>query len=290
MGSFGSSRKKLTTFLVRCYEQFHSLERFCPGDHEHEPWGFDETTATFNTAKEAEYPDGMCTGYADIFQTIISATGLRPEDFTAKSAATAPQAQKRGRLVLEFLWTKTVLLQNTPDVDHKKCLVDDCGHIPAGCKLLRTEANKGKDGQMTMCVFGCYRSMQQFVDVSKQLWHPYDELKNLPDAIVKNLFWYITSSPSTDSKQRLECLTKWMCLQRKLASLEHQLHEQMSTTVGEVLRAKNVLLMRQIAEKMQWPDQTLFDEMVEGFRLTGNFPAWPFQASGEHFLSPCRRA
>ena len=115
--------------------------------------------------------------------------------------------------------------------------------------------------------------MQRFVDCSRQLWHLYDELKNLPDAIVKNLFWYITNAPSTISKQRLECLTKRKCLRQKLVSLEHQLHEQMSTTVREVLRGKNVLLMRQIAEDMNWPDQILFDEMVEGFRLTGNFPA-----------------
>ena len=47
----------------------------------------------------------------------------------------------------------------------------------------------------------------------------------------------------------------------------------MSTTVREVLHGKNMLLMRQIAEEIQWPDQSLFDEMVEGFRLTGNFPA-----------------
>ena len=77
--AFGSSRKKLTTFFVSSYKLFRSLERFCPGDQEYETWGFDENTAIFNTAKEAEYPDGMCTTNAGIVQTIFEA-GLQPDD------------------------------------------------------------------------------------------------------------------------------------------------------------------------------------------------------------------
>ena len=34
--AFGGTRKKLTTFLVSDATLYNSLERFCPGDHEHE--------------------------------------------------------------------------------------------------------------------------------------------------------------------------------------------------------------------------------------------------------------
>ena len=141
----------------------------------------------------------MCTVYADIVQHIIQGRGFNTNDFMAKSNATAPQAQKRGRrvpqLISEFLWTKSILVNSIPSLDCKKCLRHALGDIPAGCKLLRTEANKGNAGDLTLCVFGCYRSMQQFVDVSKQLWHPYDELKNLPDPLVRTLFWYLPQCP-----------------------------------------------------------------------------------------------
>ena len=275
--AFGSTRKKLTSFLVSEFNLFRSLERFCPGDHEHEPWGYDSNAGTFNTAKEAEYPDGMCRTFADIIQSIVQQRQLNVHDFAAKSTAAAPQTQKRGRripqVVPEYLWTKSVLLPTLPAVDSKKCLVHDCGDIPAGCKLLRTEANKGKNGNLHLCVFGCYRSMQQFVEVSKQVWHPYDELKNLPDNMVKVLFWYLTTPPAEITKTRLEHVNRWKLLCRQLQPLETKLHEQMDSAVANVLEGKNILLMRQVAEDIQWPDSSLFDEMIQGFKITGNFSA-----------------
>ena len=275
--AFGSTRKKLTTFLVSDAALYQPLKRFCPGNHEHEAWGFDHATSTFNTAKEAEYPDGMCRTYADIVQQIVTQRGLHVHDFNEKSTAVAPQLQKRGRrvpqVVPEFLWTKTVLVRHIPTVDNKKCLIQPHGDIPAGCKLLRTEANKGKDGDLMLCVFGCFRTMQQFVDISRQIWHSYDELKNLPDALVKTLFWYLTTGPSEITKHRINCLTRWRTTEAKLRSMEAELHGQMSESVARVLRGKNILLMRQVAEEMNWPDTNLFDEMTQGFELTGNFSA-----------------
>ena len=275
--AFGGTRKKLTTFLVSDAATFQPLARLCPGDHEHEPWGYDYNAGIFNTAKEAEYPEGMCTVYADIVQHIIQGRGFNTNDFMAKSNATAPQAQKRGRrvpqLISEFLRTKSILVNSIPSLDCKKCLRHALGDIPAGCKLLRTEANKGNAGDLTLCVFGCYRSMQQFVDVSKQLWHPYDELKNLPDPLVRTLFWYLHSAPSDITKQRIGCVTRWRSVGAKLRSMESELHKQMSDAVACVLRGKNILLMRHVAEEMKWPDLALFDEMTQGFELTGNFSA-----------------
>ena len=56
------------------------------------------------------------------------------------------------------LKTKAVLTRNIPNVDNKKCLTQQHGDIPKGCKLLRTEANKGKDGDLTLCVFGVFQN------------------------------------------------------------------------------------------------------------------------------------
>ena len=48
---------------------------------------------------------------------------------------------------------------------------------------------------------------------------------------------------------------------------------RMNETVSEVLQGKDILLVRQIADEIKWPDENLFDEMVEGFRLKGIFSA-----------------
>ena len=54
--AFGGTRKKLTTFLVSDAATFQPLARLCPGDHEHEPWGYDYNAGIFNTAKEGGVP------------------------------------------------------------------------------------------------------------------------------------------------------------------------------------------------------------------------------------------
>ena len=92
--AFGSARKKLTTFLVSHATIYKPLQRFCPGDHQHEPWGYDALEGTFNTAKEAEYPDGMCQVFAEIVQSIAQQRNIVVHNFMEKSSATAPQVQK----------------------------------------------------------------------------------------------------------------------------------------------------------------------------------------------------
>ena len=41
--------------------------------------------------------------------------------------------------------------------------------------------------------------------------------------------------------------------------------------VRAVLKGKRILLMKEMATSMKWPDMGLFDEMIAGFRLVGTF-------------------
>ena len=121
----------------------------------------------------------------------------------SEAARNLPQTQKPGRsnpqLIPEFLNVVTCQCKAIPKVDGKRQLVEDIGsRIPRGSKLLRTEANKGG----FLCVVGVYRSMQEFVEVSRTLWHPFDELKNLPDNLVCAIFDNLTMSPYELTKRR----------------------------------------------------------------------------------------
>ena len=138
-------------------------------------------------------------------------------------------------------------------------------NVPAGSRLLRTEANKGG----FTCVFGVYRSMQQFVECARQLWHPFDELRNLPDRLIASIFNNITSSPHELAKQRCEFMKHWTCRARELQKDENHLHMSMPEHVRAVLRGKRILLMKELAQSIRWPDMSLFDEMAAGFRLVG---------------------
>ena len=156
-----------------------------------------------------------------------------------------------------------------PAVDSKKQLIHAQGPIPAGSKLLRAEANKGKSSKF-LCVFGIYRTMAQFVDCAKTLWHPFDGLRNLPDNMIKSLFLNLTESPRLLAKQRCQFLEKWSARAGQLQTEELKVHQSMSVHVQRIMAVKRVLLMEELATEMGWPDMNLFKEMI-WFQASGQF-------------------
>ena len=207
--------------------------RFCEDvpPHEHEPWGYDHQLQCFNTSKEAEYPVKMCEQYAEILHK------LRPNCVPPQnSKRRLPFIQAGGRsnpqVVSEFLTVLTLNLQSVPPVNDKRQLVNGLHNVPAGSRLLRSEANKGG----FLCVFRVYRSMQQFIECARQLWHPFDELRNLPDRLIASIFNNITSSPHELAKQRWEFMRRWTLRARELQTDENNLHMSMPEHVRAVLR------------------------------------------------------
>ena len=126
---------------------------------------------------------------------------------------TQPKGRSSPQLIPEFLCVEKVAVEQLPTVDHKRCLCHNLGNIPSGSKLLRTEANWGNTGK-TLCIIGIYRSMQQFVTAARQLWHPFDELRNMPDLMVRALFTNLTSSPHQIFLDRCKFLKKWSTIAR----------------------------------------------------------------------------
>ncbi len=144
--------------------------------------------------------------------------------------------------------------------------------MPLGAKLLRSDTiNGGKSAeqQMIKYVFGIYRSASQFVQSSLALQHPFDSCVGVPDHLLKCLANHLSNSPSDAMKKRLTTLQRWKKKPFELKEDDRVLFEQMTSGCRSVLRGKSISLMRHIAEEMNWPDKTLFDELVSGFRLTG---------------------
>ena len=270
--AFGSTRKKLTTFLSN-RDEFAALSKFCQdvAPHEHEEWGYDSTNRCFNTAKEAEYPALMCQRYAQVLENFLDKS-LLSNATSRMLPQTQPKGRKNPQVIPEFLEVVTLLLDKEPPVNNKNNLTQPCGDIPAGSRLLRTEANKGKSGKV-LCVFGIFRTMEQFVMDARVLWHPFDELRNLPDLMIKSLFINLTSSPHQLAKQRCEFLRKWSHRAKELQADEGKVHNDLTEHVRRVMAGKRILIMEELAAEMNWPDKTLFSEMREGFKLVGTFPA-----------------
>ena len=94
--AYGSSRKKLTSFL-RNHREFSKLELYCDGQHEHQPWGIAED-GSFSTALEAEYPRAMCLKCAEIFHELCQQRNTHPGQQTAMEVQKLPPYQQpKGR-------------------------------------------------------------------------------------------------------------------------------------------------------------------------------------------------
>ena len=270
--AYGGRRKK-NTALLASDARFSCMERFCDGTHSHEGWGFDEEAQVFNTSKEAEYPKELCEAYTDVLVTLAQARGISIPLEASQQEAAKPQKQPRGRrlpqIVSEYGQVITRLLDRVPSLDSKQCLQTAVGDLPCGARLLRSEA---KPGQKVLCVFGVYRSMESFVEVSRQLWHPYDELMNLPDDLIRCLFLNLTLGLVELTKHRIKTLDSWTQKARALQMRERDLHKKLNPKVARILKGKRLLVLEELAKDIGWPDERIHQELREGFKLTGHSP------------------
>lgn len=155
--------------------------------------------ACFDTSREAAYPKVLCEKFADILLETAKSRDLRfpSQTTTDVDARVASGKQPRGRrlapLVPEFHYVKTVrvLLSDQPSLDHKGCLLHEFHDIPVGSKQLRVaKAKRGESGSSTMMqlrVFGVYRCMLSFYNLSKEVMHPFDTFRGLPDHMLRVL-------------------------------------------------------------------------------------------------------
>ena len=276
--AYGGLRHKATSFLTN-HPAFLTFCKECDGSHQHLPWGYDETTKQFSTALEAEYPRPLCEEYARVLVDIATANNISVNAFPKAEDKLHPQKQNAGRsvplLIPEYERVVSVLLETGPSLDSKNRLAHDLPNIPAGSKLLRSEA-KGGSGtrQFTMYVFGIFHGHKRFVNIAKSLWHPFDELKHIPDLMVQSIFDMLSSSKLEVARRRLVTLTKWRQWAAELKDEEDNLKEHMPEHVRRILQHKRPVLLRKLAEtELDWPDARLCDDLCNGFRITGAAPA-----------------
>lgn len=78
-----------------------------------------------------------------------------------------------------------------PKLDNKKRLLQPLKQVPAGAKLLRSEAKGGG----WLCVCGILRTMEQFVEASRALSHPFDTFLQVPDRLLICIFEILVMGP-----------------------------------------------------------------------------------------------
>ncbi len=116
---YGSTRKKLTSLLTN-ETALLALAIQCDGQHSQEAWGLD-SESNFNTAKESQYPKGLCEAYVHILVELCNEKGWMKEDTDVTSPPLMqPRGCKTPQLIPEFKTVKTVLLPSIPTLEFKK--------------------------------------------------------------------------------------------------------------------------------------------------------------------------
>eukprot|EP00435_Cladocopium_sp_Y103_P014126 s1913_g3.t1 len=237
--AYGGQRYKSTGFLTN-HADFLAICKQCDNSHTHLEWGYDQDAQQFATALEAEYPKGLCDEYAQILLDIARSQHI---DVTLFKPKMHPHKQQSGRavppLIPEYSKVTTVLLQEAPIVDSKQKLIHAIGDIPAGSKLLRTEAKQGKE-----------------------------------DLVIKAIFEMLGSSKLTAARKRLHLLQQWRTWAAELQGEERSIKLKMPAHVRQIMDNKRLALLQKISDEiLGWPDRAVHQELQTGFRLVGEAPA-----------------
>lgn len=93
----------------------------------------------------------------------------------------------------------------------------------------------------------------------------------MPDHLIRCIFEQLTKSPSEVVSLRIQRVVKlWTSWAKELAKDEAQLKSTLDPRVRQVLGQKRLLLMKKVAQQIEWPDSCLFDELSAGFRVVGS--------------------
>ena len=272
--AYGGARYKSTSFLTN-NAVFLSFCKQCDGMHEHLAWGFDHVSQQFSTALEAEYPKPLCEEYARTLVALAENANMMISAHPNAADKLHPQKQRSGRvvppLIPEYERVVSILLDTDPSLDNKRKLVVALPNIPAGSKLLRTEAKGGSGAKnFTTHVFGVFHGHEKFTTIARSLWHPFDELRHIPDLMIHAIFNLLHNSKIATCKMRLETLQKWRQWANELQSAEDSLRSQMPEHVRHIMQNKRLVLLEKLAQvELGWPDKELHKELCSGFRITG---------------------
>ena len=96
-----------------------------------------------------------------------------------------------------------------------------------GWESQRRKTAEKQNGVRCICMsLDFFRSMQQFVSVAKQLWHEFDEIRNLR----------LSMELVEIKKQRIQTLQLWTEWEKELKSDERELHNGLHGKMANVLR------------------------------------------------------
>ena len=268
---YGSERDKWTTLLCTP-DVFSSLSIVCDRNHIHKPWAVTRTASgwTFDTAIESEYPKLLCERMSQIVLALCIQKGAKPIPVSLNDISHRPTKRLKTRAAAGALIRGRKLPQLVPEFF--EIIESPTDNIPvSNHKVLRRFVKGGLDGtQQEFSIVGLYRSMEEFLDFSVCVSHPFDLLFE-PDDIHKSvLFKILTSSPSDLILSRANFLKHLVTRKRQLHDEEVKLHDSLPVHLQHILAGKQLLLFKELLIESGYPDHAIVDEVIAGFNIVGD--------------------
>ena len=278
---YGSGRKKRTGLLATVH--MPGMLRKCDASHVHQPWGLvrSPTHVGFATAEETAYPAEFCNAAARDLQLIMRAKGFACNDLhatgTAAASAYAQKQPRKGRgqvgppeyheCVLVRVPLDAKLPEKVPTAP--PAYLD---RVPPDSKLLwhRVFMDGGKE--VREAEYGVYHTPQEFVQVASKVVHPFDSAVTIDGPDLRAIAYILEHGVKAVEQKRLAVLEHYRALAKALEPAERKLKASMDPQIKRVMGTKQLLLFRQMMQDAGVQDENLFEDMVNGFRLTGTLP------------------
>ena len=287
---YGSQHKKGTAFLANF--QAPRLKQRCTGNHTHAAWTvkqLDTGVWSFDTAKEAEYPLPLAKELATAFIDELQQRGhvqlhdLMDDHAVKISAEAQPRRTKGPVLLAEFKTKVSIVCEKTDDppaVVPKDALPPWQG-LPIGSKRLDVQpvdnVQEGSEGRLQV-LYGVYFSPEEFIQRVQELRHPFDTPLPLDEANMAAISFILEHGPAKVAAYRAEKVQFYLQRAKVLQTAEEELHESMDASIRPVMRSKRLLLFREMLNDAGIKDETLFEEVCNGFKLVGDLaPSGQFQ-------------
>jgi hypothetical protein len=305
--AYGSLRPKWTK-LVANFSEIHNINKTCPGDHKHEPWGLQRQgqQRIFATSLEVHYPGQLCTAIAETIALALLHRNISPESLPSGTQAARAFANEQSgtskiptflpeyRTKFMTVWhaQQQVWPQQDLDINKSKLLQD----IQVGGKDLQQLMSAIKEQSelkglhnfldvnvisaaisdfpctVQLKIYGIFWEAEDFVKNAISAKHPLDVELAVPTELREALQFNLERPDHEIIEYRANFLARWLHSAKALVEDEKDLKRSMDPCVAAAVSSKRILLFKAMLEMTNFPDMQVVDELQHGASLTGQVP------------------
>ena len=278
------------------------LAILCDKKHVHKPW---TTTlkhggVKFSTSEEAAYPNLLCERVINCFKRAALKCGAQAPQSLSEQAegptkdklsrivlGALPRGHKLKPLVAEFgsFFTifvdpqKPSLVNAFLDAKPKGAKVVSRRIVTRG-EMQAAQLDKTEGSNFTVLEVGDAEVVEKlhvgipsepddFIERAVLAGHPRS-LEQFLDPQVEDMLKANFVGPPLDlAKRRLAFFNKYLSRAKELAAAEEQMRAAMPDHVRLLVGNKRLLLLKEVLSDMGYPDESLVDEIAQGFKLSG---------------------